>query len=74
MDQQLIPPNPAYRTETFGINSSELERMEVWLNDRAREGYAVVDRLSQRAVGGARQVNVLMRLDGSPAIAPEEGE
>ncbi|MCH9681299.1 MAG: hypothetical protein K0V04_07695 [Deltaproteobacteria bacterium] len=75
MDEVVVPSHPVYRTATFGITPTEIERMEVWLNERATEGYAVVDRLSQRAIGGTRQVNVLVEYREPPAdVAPEGGE
>ncbi|MCH9680252.1 MAG: hypothetical protein K0V04_02370 [Deltaproteobacteria bacterium] len=75
MDTQFNPL-PQYRIETFGASPSEIERMETWLNEQATNGYVVIDRVPQKAVGGRRLVNVLMhRAHETPAPpAPEGGE
>ncbi|MCH9682010.1 MAG: hypothetical protein K0V04_11290 [Deltaproteobacteria bacterium] len=73
MDTQLNPL-PSYRIETFGTSPSEVARMEAWLNEQAKSGYVLADRMTQQAIGGRRQLNVLMhRPNGTPAAATPEG-
>ncbi len=75
MDNQPIPLTP-YRVETFGSSPSEIERMETWLNQQAADGYTVVDRVRQRAVGGRRHINVLMHRphEQSQTLVPQGEE